>query len=110
MLREVCKETARTKSGRRAARSKASAVPQSWADEIGGADLRLGDEGVEIARVILEPIGDVRLARLPEADQVRGDAMGNLGDEGNDVAPDIGGGRIAVQEERDRLVRPPASR
>jgi hypothetical protein len=32
--------------------------------------------------------------------------MGNLGDEGKDVAPDIGGGRIAVQKERDRFLPP----
>jgi hypothetical protein len=51
-------------------------------DEIGRADPGLGNKGVEIARVILEPIGDGRPARLTEADQVGGDAMRNVGDDG----------------------------
>ena len=64
--------------------------------EIGRADPRFRDECVEIAHMILDAIGDVRLARLAEADQVRGDAMGDVGDKRNDVAPDEGRGRIAM--------------
>jgi hypothetical protein len=56
--------------------------------------------------MILETIGDAGLARLAETDEVWGNAMRDLGDEGDDVAPDIGGGGIAVQEKRDRCVRP----
>ena len=36
--------------------------------EIGGAYSHFRDEGVEIKRVVLKAIGDVRLARLTEAD------------------------------------------
>ena len=69
--------------------------------EVGRFDPRLGDEGVKIADVVLEAIGDVRLARLAEADQVRREAMREVGDERNDVAPDVGRGRIAMQEDGD---------
>jgi hypothetical protein len=71
-------------------------------DQIGRADPRLGDEGVEIARVVFEAIRDVGLARLAEADEIDRDAMRDLRDVRDDVAPDVGGTGIAVQKERDR--------
>src|SRR6202035_3166114 len=55
--------------------------------EIGRAHAARGDEGVEIADMILEAIGDVGLAGLAEADEVRSDAMRDLRDQGDDVAP-----------------------
>jgi hypothetical protein len=56
--------------------------------------------------VILEAIGNVGLARLAEADEVWSDAMRDLGDQGDDITPNIGGGGIAMQEECDRCVHP----
>ena len=40
--------------------------------------------------MVLEAIGDVRLARLTEADEVGRDAMGDRRDERKNVAPDVG--------------------
>jgi hypothetical protein len=40
--------------------------------------------------MILDPIGDVRLARLAKADEVRGDAIGDWRDERDNLAPNVG--------------------
>lgn len=61
-----------------------------------------GDESVEIADMIGEAIGDVRLARQAEPDQVRRDAARHRRDVRENVAPDEGRGRVAMQEEGDR--------
>ena len=76
------KANPRTNSGRRAAKWKARAVPQSCATEVGGGDPSLRDEGVEVAHVILESICDVWFARLTKADEVRSNTMRDLGDMG----------------------------
>jgi hypothetical protein len=61
--------------------------------------------------VVIEAIGDVRLARLTEADEVRRDAMGDRRDERDNFSPYVGRRGIAVQKERDRrIAREPASR
>ena len=57
------------------------------------------DEAVDVADVVLEAVADVGLVRFAEADQVRRDAAGATGDMRNDVAPQVGGCRIAVQEQ-----------
>src|SRR3984957_13754340 len=59
-------------------------------DEISRADPGLRDERVEIARVVLEAIGDIRLARLTEADEIRRDAMGDGRNERGNVSPYVG--------------------
>jgi len=94
----------RTQIGAPLGEVKSEAAPPVLGDEIGRADSRGSDERVEIARVILEAIADVRLARLTEADEVGRDATGHWRDEGDDLPPDIGRGGIAVQKERDRRI------
>jgi hypothetical protein len=58
--------------------------------EVGGVDPHFRDEGVEIARVVLEAIGDAGLARLAKADEVGSDATGQWRDERENLAPDEG--------------------
>ena len=58
--------------------------------EIRRAESHLRDEGVQIARVVLETIGDVGLTRLAKADEVGSDATGHWRDERENLAPDEG--------------------
>ena len=94
----------RTQIGAPLGEVKSEAAPPVLGDEIGRADSRGSDERVEIARVILEAIADVRLARLTEADEVRRDTMGDGVNERDNVSPDVGRGGVAVQKERDRRI------
>ena len=55
--------------------------------------------------MVEKPVGNIGLAGPAEADQVRGDAMGDRCNERQDVAPDIGRGGVAVQEQGGRCVR-----
>ena len=57
------------------------------------------DETLDVARVVDETVGDVWFVRLSHADQVKGDASALLGDTREHIAPQVGGGRIAVEEE-----------
>jgi hypothetical protein len=59
------------------------------------------DECIEVSRVIEEAILDIRLSRLPKADQVGRNAARHGRHLRHDVAPDERRSRIAVQEERD---------
>ena len=79
----------RTEIGASLGEVKGEAASPVLRHEIGRADPHFRKEGVEIAHVVLEAIGDVRLARLTEADEVRGDAMGYGGDERENLAPDV---------------------
>lgn len=47
-------------------------------------------------------VGDVGLARLAHADQVRGRQAARFADGGEDVPPQVGGGGVAVQEDHRR--------
>jgi hypothetical protein len=69
--------------------------------QVSGIDAEAFDEGIEIARLIGKAVGDVGLAGLTEANQVRRDATRDRRDQRHDVAPNVGRGRIAVQEQRD---------
>jgi hypothetical protein len=93
------KASPRTNSGRRAARWKARAGPPILRDEISLIDTRRGDEPIEIAHVVLEAVRDLGLAGLTETDEVRRNAVRRRRHLRDDVAPDVGGGRVAVQEE-----------
>jgi hypothetical protein len=54
---------------------------------------------VEIADMVQEPIAvRSRLSRLPHANQIRRKTPAERRDKGNDVAPEIGPGGVAVQE------------
>src|SRR5882724_7218828 len=70
-------------------------------DEVGRTNAGRRDEGVEIANVIVEAIVDIRLAGLAEADQIRGYASRHRRDKRQDIAPNVGRRRIAVQKERE---------
>src|SRR5262249_33094571 len=61
------------------------------------------EPSVKIARMIHEPVCVCRrLSRLTHPDQIGRETAAEFGYIGDDVAPEIGGGRIAVQEH-DRL-------
>src|SRR5262249_60827173 len=61
------------------------------------------EPSVEIARVVDEPISSTgRLAGVAHPDQVGGEAAVTARDVGDDVAPEIGRRRVAVQED-DRI-------
>jgi len=60
------------------------------------------DEGVEVAGVVGEPVGDVGSAGGAHPDQVRRQGPGLAGDVRGHVAPQVGGGRVAVQEQHGR--------
>ncbi len=62
------------------------------------------DERVEVAGVLEPPVFDPRLVRAPVTDQIGGDAAAERREMRNDVAPDVGRGRITVQQE-DRVPR-----
>ena len=62
------------------------------------------EPGVEVARVIDESIVDCGLTRLAHADQVGSETAPFSLEARDDVAPEIGRRRIAVQED-DRLAR-----
>jgi hypothetical protein len=100
------KANPRTKSGGCAAKVEGESRSPILHNEVDRPDPRLRDERVEIAHMILEAIGRYLACPMAEANEIRGDAMRDLRDEEDDVAPEIGGGRIAVQEQRDRCVRP----
>src|SRR5882724_209743 len=70
-------------------------------EEVGRTNAGRRDEGVEIANVIVEAIVDIRLAGLAEADQIRGYASRHRRDKRQDIAPNVGRRRIAVQKERE---------
>ena len=57
--------------------------------------------------MIFEPVRDVGLSRLAETDQVRRDAVRDFGDCRENIAPDVGRGGVAMEEERDRRIRAP---
>jgi hypothetical protein len=57
--------------------------------EIGRANPHLREKGVEVTDVVLEAIGDVRLARLTEANEVRRDATGDRRDQRDNISPDV---------------------
>ena len=48
------------------------------------------DERLEVARMVLDPVGDVGFVRAPHPDQVGSDAPRLRRDMGDDVAPEIG--------------------
>ena len=52
--------------------------------------------------MIREAVGDIRLAGAAEADQIGRDAARDRRNMRDDVAPDIRGGRVAMQEQDDR--------
>ena len=60
------------------------------------------DEGVEIVDLVGEAIGDVGLAGLTVADQVGRDAARHRRDPRDDVAPDMRGSGVAVQQQHGR--------
>ena len=61
--------------------------------------------GVEVLAVVDEAVGAVAgLAGVAHADQVGGEAASEGRDVRNDVAPEVGGGGVAVEED-DRLGR-----
>src|SRR5262249_17546957 len=61
------------------------------------------EPSVKIARMIHEPVCVCRrLSRLTHPDQIGRETAAEFGYIGDDVAPEIGGGRIAMQEH-DRL-------
>ena len=51
--------------------------------------------------MITKTIIDFRFSRLAEADEIGRDAMRNLRDERKDIAPDVGGTRVAMQKKYD---------
>lgn len=63
------------------------------------AQAQRADKPFQVSCVIRHAVGNVGLVRLAEADQVRGDAAGGRCDVGNDVAPQVGRRRVAVQEQ-----------
>jgi hypothetical protein len=75
-------------------------------DEKGRADSHLRDERVEMAGLILEAIGDVRLARLAKTDEVGSDAMGCWRDE-RETLDEVG---LPWRKSPTRASREPASR
>jgi hypothetical protein len=66
------------------------------------AQTERGDERLEVARVIFDPVADVGLVGVPEADQIRSDATDLRSDVRGDVAPQIRRRGIAVQEQSRR--------
>ena len=61
------------------------------------------EPGIEVSRVIREAVrARGRLAGVAHADQVGGQAMVVALDPGDDVAPEVRGGRVAVQEHHRR--------
>lgn len=75
-------------------------------NEISRGQAELFNQRIKVAGVINEAVGDVGLAGLAEADEVGRDAMRDRRHQRQDVAPDVRGGGIAVQEQRDRLIAP----
>ena len=67
-------------------------------DQVGAIDAQPIDQGIKIAHVIEETVGDVRLAGLAEADEIGGNAVRDRGNQRQDIAPEIGRGGVAVQE------------
>src|SRR3546814_20318371 len=61
------------------------------------------NETVEKGDVVREAIRDIRFVGLAESDQVRRNAICNLGNEGHDVAPDVRGRGVSMQEQHDWL-------
>jgi hypothetical protein len=57
-----------------------------------------GEPGVEVAGVVGVAVGDVGLAGLTHADEIRREGAGLAGDVGDDVAPDVRRRRVAVDE------------
>ena len=57
------------------------------------------DEALEVLRMVEESVGDVRLVGSAHADEVGRDGTSHRGDVGDDVAPQIGRGRIAMQKQ-----------
>ena len=61
------------------------------------------EPSVEVARVIDEAIGAVGgAARIAHPDEVGRETSAEPGEVRNDVAPEVGGGRVAVEED-DRV-------
>ena len=60
------------------------------------------EPGVEVAGMVGQPVGDIGLAGLAHPDQVRREAPGLVRHVRNHVPPEVGRGRVAVQEhDRD---------
>jgi len=77
-------------------------TPPILAHHIGAFDAHPIEEGIKVPRVIGEAIFDLRLPGLAEADKVGGNAVSNWRHGRNDVPPDVGRCRIAVEEKRNR--------
>jgi hypothetical protein len=62
---------------------------------------------VEITGVVDEAVGPARRRRRsPHADQIRRETAADIADRRDDIAPEIGGGRVAVQKD-NRTARSP---
>ncbi len=75
------------------------------ADEDDPVEAQRLEPGVQVAGLVVEAVVDVRLAGGAHADQVRREHPGPAGQVRDDVAPEVGGGGVAVQEHHGRAAR-----